>query len=121
LRTPSIVDRHFGRRQKENHMTTDNPTAARRPASYTAVDAQPTHAPVRRGNETKVAFKTTEFIVYVVAVVGVLAASFLVSTTDAHEDYFRSDRAWFYIVLLSIGYMVSRGLAKSGSRHHDDA
>jgi hypothetical protein len=24
-------------------------------------------------------------------------------------------------VLLSIGYMVSRGLAKSGSRHHDDA
>jgi len=57
----------------------------------------------------------------VVAVIGVLLASFLVSTTDAHEDYFRADRAWFYIVLLSIGYMVSRGLAKSGSRHHDDA
>ena len=50
-----------------------------------------------------------------------LIASFLVSTTDAHEDYFRADRAWFYIVLLSIGYMVSRGLAKAGSRHHDDA
>ena len=55
------------------------------------------------------------------AVVGVLIASFLVSTTDAHEDYFRADRAWFFVVLLSIGYMVSRGLAKSGSRHHDDA
>jgi hypothetical protein len=104
-------------------MTTDNPTAARRSAQadYSAVDAQPTHAPVRRSNETKAAFKTTEFIVYVVAVVGVLVASLLVSTTDAHEDYFRADRAWFYIVLLSIGYMVSRGLAKSGSRHHDDA
>jgi len=60
-------------------------------------------------------------IVYVVAVVGVLIASLLVSTTDAHEDYFRADRAWFYVVLLTIGYMVSRGLAKSGSRHHDDA
>jgi hypothetical protein len=24
-------------------------------------------------------------------------------------------------VLLSIGYMVSRGLAKAGSRQHDDA
>ena len=58
---------------------------------------------------------------YVVAVIGVLLASFLVSTTDAHEDYFRADRAWFYIVLLSIGYMVSRGLAKAGSRQHDDA
>ena len=104
-------------------MTTDNPTAAHRPAAaaYSAVDGQPSHVPARRSNETKAAFKTTEFIVYVVAVIGVLIASFLVSTTDAHEDYFRADRAWFYVVLLSIGYMVSRGLAKSGSRHHDDA
>ena len=69
----------------------------------------------------KLAVKTTEFIVYVVAVIGVLMASFLVGTTDAHEDYFRADRAWFYVVLLSIGYMVSRGLAKAGSRQHDDA
>ena len=73
-----------------------------------------------RSSETKAGFKTTEFIVYVVSVIGVLLASFLVSTTDAHEDYFRADRAWFYVVLLTIGYMVSRGLAKSGSRHHDD-
>jgi hypothetical protein len=105
-------------------MTTDNPTAAQRPAAptaYGAVDAQPTRRPARRGDETKAAFKTTEFIAYVVAVAGVLIASFLVSTTDAHEDYFRADRAWFFVVLLSIGYMVSRGLAKSGSRHHDDA
>jgi hypothetical protein len=57
----------------------------------------------------------------VVAVIGVLLASFLVSTTDAYEDYFRADRAWFYIVLLSIGCMMSRGLAKAGSRQHDDA
>ena len=56
-----------------------------------------------------------------VAVIGVLLASFLVSTTDAREDYFPADRAWFYVVLLSIGYMVSRGLAKAGSRQHDDA
>ena len=105
-------------------MTTDNPTAAHRPAAptaYSAVDAQPARVPAQRSNETKSAFKTTEFIAYVVAVIGVLLASFLVSTTDAHEDYLRADRAWFYIVLLSIGYMVSRGLAKAGSRQHDDA
>ena len=41
-------------------------------------------------------------------------------TTGAHADYFRADKAWFYIVLLSLGYMVSRGLAKSGSREHYD-
>jgi len=105
-------------------MTTDNPTAAHRPAApaaYSTVDAQPARVPAQRSNETKSAFKTTEFIAYVLAVVGVLIASFLVSTTDAHEDYFRADRAWFYVVLLTIGYMVSRGLAKAGSRHHDDA
>jgi hypothetical protein len=86
-------------------------------------DKRPSDArvPTRRSNETKVAFKTTEFIVYVVAVIGVLIASFLVNTTDAREDYFRADRAWLYVVILSVGYTVSRGLAKSGSHHHDDA
>ena len=103
-------------------MSIENPTAAQRPASspYSGVDGQPARMPVKRSNETKAAFKTTEFIVYVVAVVGVLIASLVVGTTDAHEDYFRADRAWFLVVLLSIGYMVSRGLAKSGSRHHDE-
>ena len=72
-------------------------------------------------SETKAFFKTTEFMVYVVAVLGVLIASFLVDTTDAHEDYFGADRAWFYVVLLTIGYMVSRGLAKAGTRHDDHA
>ena len=105
-------------------MTTSNPTSAHRPnapTAYSAEGTQPARVAPRRGSETKAAFKTTEIITYVVAVVGVLMASWLVGTTDAHEDYFRADRAWFYVVLLSIGYLVSRGLAKSGSRHHDDA
>lgn len=73
--------------------------------------------------ETKSAFKTTELIVYVASVLAVLIASYAVKHTDAHADYFRADKAWFYIVLLTIGYMISRGLAKSGSyekeRHSD--
>ena len=102
--------------------TTNDPTSARRPNGPVAYAAEGNQSArvARRGDETKAAFKTTEFIAYVVAVVGVLIASFLVSTTDAQEDYFRADRAWFFVVLLSIGYMVSRGLAKSGRRHHDD-
>jgi hypothetical protein len=105
-------------------MTTNNPTSAQRPnapTAYSAEGTQPARVTPRRGSETKAAVKTTEFVVYVVAVLGVLIASFVVSTTDAHEDYFRADRAWFYIVLLSIGYLVSRGLAKAGTRQHDDA
>ena len=34
---------------------------------------------------------------------------------------FRADRAWFYLVLLSIGYMVSRGLASPVAATHNDA
>jgi hypothetical protein len=72
------------------------------------------------GAETKPAYKTTEFFAYLAAVVSVLLASWLVGTTAGHEDYFRADQAWWYIVLLTIGYLISRGLAKAGSRHPHD-
>ena len=85
-------------------------------ASYT--HSTPAHLEPRRSTETKASFKTTELMVYIVAVAGVLIASAVVATTHAHVDYFRADKAWFYIVLLTIGYLVSRGLAKSGSREH---
>ena len=79
-------------------------------------------APRRRlSTETKASFNTTEFFAYLGAVVGVLMASQLVGTEDGHDDYFRADRAWFFVVLLTIGYMVARGVAKSGSRDFYDA
>lgn len=69
----------------------------------------------RISTETKSSYKTTELIAYVVAVVGVLVASALTDTSD-----FGTQEAWFYVTLLTIGYMVSRGLAKSGSRDYYD-
>jgi hypothetical protein len=74
-----------------------------------------------RGEETKPSFKTTELIVYVLAVVGVLIASYVVGDRANNDgsDIFAADKAWWYITLLTIGYMVSRGLAKSGSRSSD--
>jgi hypothetical protein len=77
----------------------------------------------RISTETKTAYKTTEFAVYVVVFVGILLASFLVKTGQDGQrvDYFRADKAWWYITLLTIGYMIARGLAKSGSREpYDD-
>ena len=74
-----------------------------------------------RSAETKAAFKTTEFSVYVVAVVGVLVASALVGDSDGRGDVFLADKAWFYVTLLTVGYVVSRGLAKAGVRAHRDA
>ena len=79
-------------------------------------DARPTRRDVT--TETKPAFKTTELIAYVLAVLGVLIASALV---DENEDGqgFGADRAWLYVTMLTIGYMVSRGLAKAGSYEKD--
>ena len=69
----------------------------------------------RVATETKSALKTTELVAYVAAVIGVLVASALVDASD-----FGSQEAWFYITLLTIGYMVSRGLAKAGSYEKED-
>jgi hypothetical protein len=78
-------------------------------------------ASARRSAETKTAHRTTEFAVYLVAVVSVLIASYLAGDPDGRGDVFRADKAWFYVTLLTIGYMVSRGLAKAGSSEHRDA
>lgn len=106
-------------------MTTTNSPVHRADAPNThgvPANAQPNRVvTVPRGRETKASFKTTEFIVFVVATIGVLLASYLVQDTDGRGDYFLADKAWLYVVILSVGYMISRGIAKSGSRHHDDA
>jgi hypothetical protein len=77
-------------------------------------------APRRLSTETKASFKTTELWMYLLTVAGVLLASYLVDSDDGHRDYFRADQAWLYIVILTIGYLGSRGLAKAGSRDHYD-
>jgi len=87
-------------------------------ALHDGSSAAVTHRP---GPETTAAVKTTEFVVYLVAVAGVLIASFLVGDTDGRGDVFLADKAWFYITLLTIGYLISRGLAKAGGRAHHDA
>src|SRR3954470_13871656 len=72
--------------------------------------------------ETKAFYLTSEFIVYILAVIGVFIASLVVDVGDKDNlTGFDAKTAWLYVTLLSIGYMLSRGLAKSGSReYHGD-
>jgi hypothetical protein len=73
-------------------------------------------APVVRHDdwaETKLSLKTTELWAFVLAVVGVLYAA-------SEAENFAADQAWTLVAALTIGYMLSRGLAKAGSRHHED-
>lgn len=64
--------------------------------------------------ETKASFKTTEFFAYLAAVVGVLIAAGVVDESNAGG--FGARQAWLYVTILTVGYMLSRGFAKSGSR-----
>jgi uncharacterized MAPEG superfamily protein len=70
----------------------------------------------RLATETKQAFKTTEFYAFLAAVIGVLIAGNAIEIAEGGTDYFTADKVWLYVTILTVGYMVSRGLAKSGSR-----
>ena len=70
--------------------------------------------PARRlTTETKASFKTTEFVAFVVVLVGILIAAAVVDQADAGG--LGAKQAWLYVTILTVGYMVSRGLAKSGT------
>jgi hypothetical protein len=73
------------------------------------------HRPApRRETETKASFKTTEFFAFLAVLAGVLIAAAIVDDGDAGS--LGAKQAWLYVTILTVGYMVSRGLAKSGSR-----
>jgi hypothetical protein len=76
--------------------------------------------PVRRlSTETKASFKTTEFFAFLAVLAGILIAAAVID--EANDGGFGARQAWLYVTILTVGYMVSRGLAKSGSRQpYDD-
>jgi hypothetical protein len=69
----------------------------------------------RLATETKQAFKTTEFWAMVALVVAILIAGNSIEAEEGGPDIFAADKVWLYITILGSAYMVSRGLAKSGS------
>ena len=75
--------------------------------------ARPTGPTRRLATETKQAFKTTEFWVYVTLLISILIAG----TVDNSEgSQFGADDVWLYATILTGAYLLSRGFAKSGSR-----
>jgi len=78
----------------------------------------------RTWNETKSAFKTTEFWAWIVVSVAILIASAVVDNADEGHTGFGADQAWFSVALVTVAYILSRGIAKAGVRKpdhdHDD-
>ena len=75
---------------------------------------------MRLTTETKHSTKTTEFYAMIAIIAGILIASWIVGQGDGNGrpnvDAFPASRAWLYVAIVAVGYMVSRGLAKAGSR-----
>jgi hypothetical protein len=69
--------------------------------------------------ETKHASKTTEFYAMIGVIAAILVAAWWIGRNGA-PDAFRADRAWLYVTIVGSAYMVSRGLAKSGSHEITD-
>ncbi len=74
-----------------------------------------------RGQETKDYYKTTEFWIFVAALIGLFIAGAVSDGQRGGEDNLEGATVWLYATILGVGYMVSRGLAKSGAgaRAHD--
>jgi hypothetical protein len=68
----------------------------------------------RRFVETKWAFKTTELLAFSLAAIGLVIAMWQLDNFDAQ-------RGWGYLTALTIGYLISRGIAKAGKGTYDDA
>ena len=102
-------------------MTTTSPVTNTTGTTGLFADRDARHQARAHGDETKPSWKTTELFAYLAAVAGVLIASYVVGDRAANDgsDIFAADKAWWYITLLTIGYLISRGLAKSGTRSRD--
>ena len=82
------------------------PTRPNQPADY----ERPKTSVRRTLTESKAGVKTTEFYVMVIFVAGVLLSTYADQDTLARRD------GWFFAALAVGAYILSRGLAKLGSR-----
>lgn len=86
--------------------------------------AQTTHAATDRNtNDIKISMRTLEFALYVAAVLATIITSAVVgdNANENGADVFNAHDAMQLITWLTVGFLVARGLAKSGIRRHTDA
>jgi hypothetical protein len=91
-------------------MSTQTPSVAPTRPNQTADYERPRTNVRQTFTESKAGVKTTEFYVMVIFVAGVLLATYADQDTLARRD------GWFFAALAVGAYILSRGLAKLGSR-----
>lgn len=62
------------------------------------------------------AYITVELILYLLATLGIFITAAVIDERDNAQGFSASD-AWFYVTLLTVGFLISRGLAKISGRN----
>lgn len=87
------------------------------PASRAGAGITASRSDARMSTETKAGPKTTEFMAFIAVVAMILISAAMINGGDSGgTDEFIARQAWLYVAIVTAGYMISRGLAKSGSR-----
>ena len=61
------------------------------------------------------AYITIELILFVLATLGIFITAAVIDENGSGQGFGASE-AWFYVTLLAVGFMISRGLAKMAGR-----
>ena len=87
---------------------TGNPTSLQRTDNGRTTELHREH---RTYTETKLFAKTSEFYFTIIAIAGILIATYADS-----DDSLVLDDGWRMATFVAVAYIISRGLAKAGSR-----
>jgi hypothetical protein len=72
-----------------------------------------------RTPETKPFYMTSEFLVWLFTVLGVLIAGAVVDSGD-HGDVITANLVWILVTVISFAYIISRGISKAGTKYRSD-
>ena len=97
-------------------MATNDPTVGAGQGSTRGARGRLGGATRRLTTETKAFFKTSEWWTYLVIVIAILIAGNSIEGEEGGTDFFAADKVWLYVTILTVGYLISRGLSKAGVR-----
>jgi hypothetical protein len=85
------------------------------PTAHSAGDTQE-FGDLQVSTGSQSAYITVELILYLLASIGIFITAAVIDESGSGQGFGASE-AWFYVTLLTVGFLLSRGLAKLGGRH----
>ncbi len=108
---------HLAHVPERNIMSTNEPLDRRAGHDEQAGDTRDLGA-LRVSTGTQAAYITIDMILYALVVLGIFVTSAIVDE-NGRGPGFSAAQAWYYVTLLTVGFFVSRGLARISARRDD--